>query len=42
MIRVMKRKYEENVVEIAQKTMRIAKAKLKRKRKKREKKRLKL
>ena len=41
MIRVMKRKHEENVVEAAQKTMRIAKAKLKRKEKKREKERLK-
>ena len=41
MIRVMKRKHEEDVVEVAQKTMRIAKAKLKREKKKREKERLK-
>ena len=33
-IRVMKRKHEENIVEIAQKTIRIAKTKLKRKKKK--------
>ena len=41
MIRVMKRKHEENVVEAAQKAVRIAEAKLKRERKKREKERLK-
>ena len=41
MIRVMKRKHEKNVVEVTQKTMRIAETKLKRKKKKREKKRLK-
>ena len=41
MIRVMKRKHEEDVVEAAQKTMRLAKAKLKREKKKREKERLK-
>ena len=40
-IRVMKRKYEKNVVEVAQKTMRLAKTKLKKKKKKREKERLK-
>ena len=41
MIRVMKRKHKKDVVKIAQKTMRIAKAKLKREKKKREKERLK-
>ena len=41
MIHVMKRKHEEDVVEAAQKTVRIAKAKLKREKKKREKERLK-
>ena len=39
MVRAMKRKYEEDVVEAAQKAVRIAKAKLKRERKKREKER---
>ena len=41
MIRAMKRKHEEDVVEAAQKTVRIAEAKLKREEKKREKERLK-
>ena len=41
MIRVMKRKYKKDIIEIAQKAIRIAKTKLKRKRKKCEKERLK-
>ena len=40
-VRVMKHNYKKDVVEVAQKTMKIAKTKLKRERKKREKERLK-